>query len=86
MSRRPWHDAMLIHHAGITLVVPKRGDLFYWRAADGAIGYRRDGLMFWCAVVETDFETIASERVSAEILELDVAIRDLARLVQSFRQ
>lgn len=77
---------MLIHRAGITLAVPKRGDHFYLRASDGAVGYRRDGLMFWSVVVEEDLETIASECVPAEILELDIAVRDLARLIEAFRQ
>jgi hypothetical protein len=79
-------DAMLIFRRGITLVVPKRGAVFYLRRSDGAVGRREGDLMFWSVVVEERFEVLATEAVPDEVRELDDAIRDLVHVIEAFRR
>jgi hypothetical protein len=84
MSQHP--NAILVHRLGVCLVIPERGDAYYVRASDGAIGRRRGTAVFWVVLVEGNLETIATEEVGADVLALDTAAEDMAATIASFRE
>ena len=84
MGRRH-EDAMLIRGMQVCLVIPRRGDPFYVRPSDGAIGRRRGDTMFWYVVVEDELETIATEAADDDVLALDKVVERLSATIASFK-
>jgi hypothetical protein len=84
MGRRH-EDAILIRGSCVCLVIPQRGDPYYFRAADGAIGRRQGETMFWYVLVEESLETIATEQVDDDVLALDEVVSKLEATISSFR-
>jgi hypothetical protein len=84
MGRRH-EDAILIRGTLVCLVIPQRGDAFYVRLGDGAIGRRQGDTMFWHVVVEDNLETIGTEEVDDDIQALDEIVARLDATIASFK-
>jgi hypothetical protein len=82
---RRHEDAILIRGTRVCLVIPQRGDAFYVRPGDGAIGRRRGDTMFWHVLVEENLETMATEEADQDILALDEIVARLDATIASFK-